>query len=86
MLATIRFRAFCLVVCCQKNVKIRIYKTMILSVVLYGCETLSLTLREKHTLRVFENFRELLIFGEILTAVPVKGRDIRRKLRSIQNV
>jgi hypothetical protein len=36
-------------------VKIKIYKTIILPVVLYGCETLSLTLREGHRLRVFEN-------------------------------
>jgi hypothetical protein len=36
-------------------VKIRIYKTIILPVVLYRCETLSLTLREEHRLRVFEN-------------------------------
>jgi hypothetical protein len=36
-------------------VKIKIYKTIILPVVLYGCETLSLTLREEHRLRVFEN-------------------------------
>jgi hypothetical protein len=33
----------------------RIYKTVILSVVLYGCETWSLTLREEHRLRVFDN-------------------------------
>jgi hypothetical protein len=37
-----------------KNVKIRIYKTIILPVVLYGCETWSLTLREEHRLTVFE--------------------------------
>ncbi|PNF17549.1 hypothetical protein B7P43_G15564, partial [Cryptotermes secundus] len=37
----------------SKNIKIRIYKTIILPVVLYGCETWSLTLREEH--RVFEN-------------------------------
>jgi hypothetical protein len=36
-------------------VKVRIYKTIILPVVLYGCETLSLTVREEHKLRVFEN-------------------------------
>jgi hypothetical protein len=34
---------------------IYIYKTIILTVVLYGCETRSLTLREEHKLRVFEN-------------------------------
>jgi hypothetical protein len=38
-----------------KNVNIRIYKTIILLVVLYGCETWSLTLREEHRLTVFEN-------------------------------
>jgi hypothetical protein len=37
------------------NVKIIIYKTMILPVALYGCETRSLTLREEHRLMVFEN-------------------------------
>jgi hypothetical protein len=39
----------------SKNIKIKIYKTIILPVVLYGCETWSLTSREKHRLRVFEN-------------------------------
>ena len=37
------------------NIKIRIYRAIILHVVLYGCETWSLTLREEHRLRVFEN-------------------------------
>jgi hypothetical protein len=45
-----------------KNLKIKIYKTVILPVVLYGCETWSLTLREEHRLRVFGN-RVLRIFG-----------------------
>jgi hypothetical protein len=44
-----------------KNVKVRIYKTIILLVVLYRCETWSLTVRE-HKLRVFEN-RDLRTFG-----------------------
>jgi hypothetical protein len=39
-------------------VKIRIYKTAILPVVSYVCETWSLTLREEHILRVFENGAE----------------------------
>jgi hypothetical protein len=38
-----------------KNVKIKIYRTIILSVVLCGCESWSLTLREECRLRVFEN-------------------------------
>jgi hypothetical protein len=44
-------------------VKIKIYKTIILPVVLYGCETSSLTLREEHRLRVFENRVLMRIFG-----------------------
>jgi hypothetical protein len=39
----------------SKNLKFKIYKTVILPVVLYGCETWSLTLGEEHRLRVFEN-------------------------------
>jgi hypothetical protein len=46
-----------------RNVKIKIYKIIILPVVLYGCETLSLTLREEHRLRVFENRVLRRIFG-----------------------
>jgi hypothetical protein len=47
----------------SKNIKCRIYKTNILPVVLYGCETWSLTLREEHRLRVFENRVLRRIFG-----------------------
>jgi len=39
----------------SKNLKIKIYRTIILPVILYGCETWSLTLREERKLRVFEN-------------------------------
>jgi hypothetical protein len=39
----------------SRNVKVKIYKTTILSVVLYGCETWSLRLGEENRLRVFEN-------------------------------
>jgi hypothetical protein len=46
----------------SKNLKIKLYKTLILPVVLYGCGTWSLTLGEEHRLRVFEN-RVLRIFG-----------------------
>jgi hypothetical protein len=41
----------------------RIYKTIILPVILYGCKTWSLTLREEHRLRVFENKVLKRIFG-----------------------
>jgi hypothetical protein len=46
-----------------KNIKIKIYKTIILPVVLYGCKTWSVTLREEHRLRVFENRVLRKIFG-----------------------
>ena len=38
-----------------KNIKIKIYRNIILSFFLYGCETWSLVLREERRLRVFEN-------------------------------
>jgi hypothetical protein len=63
MLVTILSRTFYLLVCCQKNLKIRIYKTIILPVVLYGCETWSLTLREEDRLTVSENRMLKRIFG-----------------------
>jgi hypothetical protein len=46
----------------SKNKKIKVYRTIILPVVLYGCETWSVTLREEQRLRVFENrvFRSIL--------------------------
>jgi hypothetical protein len=47
-----------------KNVKIKIYKTLILPVLLYGCETWSLTLREECRLRVFENSAEEDIWAQ----------------------
>jgi hypothetical protein len=47
----------------SKNLKIKIYKTVILPVVLYGCETWSLTLGEEHRLRVFGNRMLRKIFG-----------------------
>jgi hypothetical protein len=47
----------------SKNIKINIYKTIILPVVLYGCGTWSLTLREKRRLRLFENRVLRRIFG-----------------------
>jgi len=52
------------------------YKIVILPVVLYGCETWSLTLREEHSLRDFQN-RELKIFG------PKREEDV--SWRSVHN-
>ena len=47
----------------SKNLKIKVYRTIILLVVLYGCETWLLTLREEDRLRVFENRVLRTIFG-----------------------
>ena len=47
----------------SKNLKIKIYRTIIVSVVLYGCETWSLTQRDERKLRVFENMVLRRIFG-----------------------
>jgi hypothetical protein len=46
-----------------RNVQVKIYKILIVPFVLYGCETGSLTLREQHRLRVFENRVLRRIFG-----------------------
>jgi len=46
-----------------QNLKIKMYRTIILPVVLYGCETWSLTLREERRLRVFENRVLRRVFG-----------------------
>jgi hypothetical protein len=54
-----------------KNIKIQIYRTKILPLVLYGCETWSFTLREERRLRVFENRVLRRIFR--LCRVEVKG-------------
>jgi len=47
----------------SKNLKIKLYRNIILPIVLYGCETWSLTLREERKLRVFENMVLRRIFG-----------------------
>jgi len=48
----------------SKNFKnIKIYKIIVLSFVLYGCETWSLKLREEHRLKVFDNRVLRRIFG-----------------------
>jgi len=45
------------------RIRVQIYRTIILLVVSYGCETWSLTLREERGLRVFENRVLRIIFG-----------------------
>ena len=62
----------------SKNLKIKIYRTIILAVVLYGCETWSPTLREEHRLRVFENRVKRRIFGP-------KRDEVRGEFRKLHN-
>jgi hypothetical protein len=59
----------------SRKLKVKVYKTIILPVVLYGCETWSLTLREEHRLRVFEN-RVLRIFGPTTDEVTGEWRKL----------
>ena len=47
----------------SKNLKIKIYRIIILPVVLYGCETWSLTMREERRLRVSKNRMLRRVFG-----------------------
>ena len=62
----------------SKNLKVKIYRAIILPVVLYGCETWSVTLREERKLRVFEDSVLRRIF--CLRREEVRGE--RRKLRN----
>jgi hypothetical protein len=54
-------------------------KTIILPVVLYGCETWSLTLRDEHRLRVFENSVLIRIFGPKKDEVTGEWRKLHNK-------
>jgi hypothetical protein len=57
---------------------VKIYKTIILPVVLYGCETWSLTLREEHKLRVVENRVLKGIFGHKTDEVMTEWRKLHK--------
>ena len=73
----------------SKNLKIKIYITIILPVVLYGCETWSLTLREERRLRVFENRVLRRVFGSKRDEVTEEWRKLHneelRDLYSLPN-
>ncbi|KAJ4448532.1 hypothetical protein ANN_10550 [Periplaneta americana] len=62
----------------SKSLKVRIYKTVILPVVLYGCETWTLSLREEQRLRVLENKVLRKIFG-------VKRDEVTEEWRKLHN-
>jgi len=74
----------------SKKLKIKIYRTMILPVVLYGCETWSLTLREERRLRVFENRVLRRVFGPKRDEVTGKWRKLHNEelndLYSLPNI
>ena len=61
-----------------KNIKIKIYRTINSPVVLYGCGTWSLTLREEGRLRVFEN-RVLRIFGPKMEELTKDWRKVHKE-------
>jgi len=63
----------------SKNLKIKIYRTIILPVVLYGCDTWSLTLREERKLRVFENRMLRRIFGSRKDEVTGEWRKLHNE-------
>jgi hypothetical protein len=62
MLATIQFRTFCTLLL-SKNVDVKLYESIIFPVVLYGCETWPVTLRDQHTLRVVKKKVLRKVFG-----------------------
>jgi len=66
----------------SKNLRSKIYRTIILTIVLYGCETWSLILREEHRLRVFENKVLRRIFGPLRDKVTVKWRKLHNEERN----
>ena len=63
----------------SKNIKIKIHRSIILPVVLYGCETWSLILREKRRLRVFENRVLRGIFGRKRDEVTGEWRKLHNE-------
>jgi hypothetical protein len=65
--------------CCLGNLKVKIHRTIILPVVLYGCETWSLTLREEHRLRVFGTRVLRGIFGPTRDEVTGEWRKLHSR-------
>jgi hypothetical protein len=79
MLATVRFRVVLSSRLLSRNLKVKMYKTVILPVVLYECETWSVTLREEQRLRVFENRVVRRIFGPKRDEVTTEWRKLHNE-------
>jgi hypothetical protein len=67
----------------SENVKIKIYITIILPLVLYGCETRSLTLMEEQRLKVFKNRVLSRIFGPRRDEIIGSWRKLHKELHQI---
>ena len=67
----------------SKKLMIKIYRTIILPVILYGCESWSLTLREERRLRVFENGVLRRIFGPKRDEVTGEWRKLHNELKGL---
>ena len=63
----------------SKHLTIKIYRIIMLPVVLYGCETWSLTLREERKLRVFVNMVLRRIFGPRRDEVTGEWRRLHKE-------
>jgi hypothetical protein len=70
----------------SRNVKIKKYRTIILLVVLYGCETWSFTLRGECRLRVFENRILRRIFGPKRDEVTGVGKTTYKELYALYSL
>jgi len=68
----------------SQNAKIKIHRTIILSFVLYGCETWSLKLRSERKVRVFENRVLRGVFGSKRDEVKGEWRKFRNELNDLQ--
>ena len=74
----------------SKKLKIKLYRTIILPVVLYGCETWSLTMREERRLRVFESRVLRRVYGPKTDEVTGEWKKLHNEelsdLYSIPNI
>jgi hypothetical protein len=63
----------------SKNIKNKLFRILILPVVLYGCGTSSFTLREERSLGVFENRVPRIIFGPKRDEITGEWRKLHKR-------